>query len=269
MFLNPFESGSAGAGSNRGCPICDGMGKTIQFNWRIAKAQPSSSLGGYTQTLPMKQKLKAGFLYECAVCGEQWYLDEPQETIVLIPRDRAALVAEWGSGPISLPVHLWEKAKVIGATAAHSVSGEKEFAEIPCEVHTRQGERIDKCLLTFKTAPPLASYQIRVRLMKDVVDIFPSRFALPKEVRTASGFSNPAPMGRAATWVESADGKRFCLNWVVNFFDRSKYQGEEIRLMKKNKVTPKGRNIWVEEPTKKITFFIGDWDEKVREFFGN
>jgi hypothetical protein len=267
MLLNDLMSGSKKEGSPSGCPLCDGNEGMIQFNWQIARTQPESEFAPYASSLSRKSNLKWGTLHFCPTCGRAWYLDGLQEKMTLVPKEKETLLTEWSSSPLYLTPELWAKAKAIGATPAHVFSGDKYFAEVPCRVVTREGETLDKCLLTFKTAPPLENYQSKVRFLKDVADILPSDFALPASIRAATSRSQQEKTGRAPTRVTSPEGREFCLNWTVNFFDTKGFRGKDARLATQ-KLKPKGGRIRViNEPIDDITFFIGDWSEKTRELF--
>ncbi|HEY5040024.1 MAG TPA: hypothetical protein VIJ93_13230, partial [bacterium] len=146
-------------------------------------------------------------------------------------------------------------------------SGEKDYAEVPCKVLTRQGEWIDKCLISFKATPPLTTYENHVRFISDVSDIQPSDYALPVAVRTASSQSKEARMGRAPTYIETPEGRSLCLNWTVNFLDHKGLKGKDVALARENSKLRKGRMTIVNEPIEMITFFMGDWTESARELF--
>jgi hypothetical protein len=250
-----------------GCPVCDRGDTTVRFNWKLSLETPEGEYGRYTRTLFEKKALKAGRLFECPTCQRSWYLEGSWEMMCLVPEDKLSLVEEWGSAPLNLPPELMAKAGDIGATPSHQLSGEKNYAEVPCKVLTRQGDWIDKCLLAFKLSPPMEEYFLPARLFKDVADIQPSDYALPLEVRSASSLSAQVRPGRATTDVETAEGRRFLLNWTVNFFDRDGVQGKDLRLAAGKPKRGKGRVALAAEPLKEITFFFGDWSENLRELF--
>jgi len=184
-------------------------------------------------------------------------------TMSVLPDEKAGLLQEWDSVPLTLSPTLREKAEAIGAIGAHPLSGEKDFAEIPCRVLTKQGKWLDKCLLSFKTAPHTTSYQKKILFLKDVADIEPSDLALPLAVRAATCLSQETRTGFAPTYVGSPDGRRFALNWTVNFFDRKDLIGKDMVLLEE-KPGP-GRFTTVQEDMDDITFIIGDWSEDLRE----
>lgn len=247
-----------------GCPACDGGWQTIQFNWRIALSEPQGEWGRYPRTLVKKKPLKQGHLYECPTCGQLWYLDAAGENLSILPEDSMALLEEWDSISLSLPPDLWAKAKAIGFTPPHQYSQDKNYAEVPCKVLTRQGKAIDKCLITFSTTPPLADYQRSARFVKDISDIQPSDFSLPHPVRLASSRSTEV-RGMGPTYVLSPKNDLFCLNWVVNFLDHKGAIGKEMILYSQapNRRPPK--TVLITEELDRITFFIADWSEKTRE----
>ena len=162
LFDDPFSNlaGQSGGGIRLGCPTCDRGDQTVRFNWKMAAEAPGGEFGRYTRTLQEKKPLKAGLLFECPTCQRPWYLDASREMISLVPDGKLSLLEKWGETPLSLPPELLEKARAIGATPAHQLSGEKNYAEIPCRVLTRQGVWIDKVLLVFKVSPPLEDYPI-------------------------------------------------------------------------------------------------------------
>jgi hypothetical protein len=250
-----------------GCPTCDRGDRIVRFNWKLSLETPEGEFGRYTRTLFEKKTLKAGRLFECPTCQRPWYLEGSGEMMSLVPEDRRSLLEEWGSTPLNLSPELMEKAGEIGATPAHQLSGEKNYAEVPCKVLTRQGEWMDKCLLAFKSSPPLEDYPLPSRLLKDVADIQPSDYALPLEIRSASSLSVQDKLGRATTLVESAESRRFQLNWTVNFFDREGIPGKDLRLAVGKPKRAKGRVPLAAEPLEQITFFFGDWSENLRELF--
>jgi len=248
------------------CPICDGARTTVRFNWRLAAETPGE-FNKYTRTLLEKKSLKSGFLFECPTCGQKWHLDSVREIMTVIPRDKVALVEKWDSAPSFLAPRLFEKAKAIGATAAHRNSLDQDYAEVPCRVLTHQGETIDKCLLSFRKGPPLENYGNSIRLAQEIADIHPSDYALPREVRTASSRSEETRPGRAWTRVESARGAAFNLNWTVNLFDWKGVLGKDIRLPARKAENKPRRLPVIREPMEAITFFIADFNEKTPGLF--
>ena len=222
-------------------------------------AEPLGEVGKYARTLLKKKQMRLGLLYGCPVCAQDWYLDTRAEKMSMVPRDKLPMLEKWGSMPQVLPPQLWDKAKAIGATPAHVLSTENEFSEIPCKVRTQNGELIEKSILSFHTAPPLEPYQEKIHFFTDIVDIEPSDFALPLEIREACAKSAQGRGGRAMTFVESAQGKVFALNWVVNFLEWKGVRGGDIRLCPPDAGRRLGRTPVVEEKTAEITFFIGDW----------
>jgi len=259
----PKTKKAGGTDPQVGCPACDGGWRTIQFNWQVALSEPQGEWGRYPKTLLKKKSLKRGYLYECPACGQQWYLDGNNEIISILPEETASLVEEWDSKPLTLSPELWEKAKAIGATPPHQYTEDKNYAEVPCKVVTRQGETIDKALITFVTAPPLADYQQKARFIKDIADIQPSDYALPHSVRFAASHSNEL-RGTGPTYVESSESGLFCLNWVVNFLDNKGTKGKNMALSAQSPNRRPPKTPVINEALDKITFFIGDWSEKVR-----
>ena len=254
---------AGGLASQPGCPACDGGWRTVQFSWKLALEEPLGEWGRYPRSLLRTRSLKKGFLYLCPACGQQWYLDDAMQVMSVLPDEKVKLLQEWDSAPLDLTPALFEKAKAIGAIGAHPLSGERDFAEVPCRALTFGNQWVDKCLLSFKTAPPTTSYQKKILFLKDIADIEPSEYALPLEVRAATCRSVETRTGFAPTYIESSKGRRFALNWTVNFFDKKDLKGSEMRLLEE-KPGP-GRLPTVLEDTDAITFIIADWSEDVRD----
>lgn len=211
----PFEDPVPDLSSKRrnglqlGCPACDRRDRILRFNWKLALEMPMGEFSAYTQTLVEKKTLKAGFLFACPTCQKPWYLDGNREMMILVPDGKMALLEEWGASLMQLPLGLIEKAREIGATPAHQLSGEKNYAEVPCQALTSRGAWIDKCLLCFKATPPFETYSKHALLIKDITDIRPSDYALPLEVRIATCKSAQGRPGRALTRVVSTGGRSF------------------------------------------------------------
>jgi hypothetical protein len=157
----------------------------------------------------------------------------------------------------------------IGATPPHSRARQTRYAEVPCRVQTREGEWIEKCLLTFLSAPPLEDYYEKARLITDIADIEPSSYALPVPVRAATTRSQPDEKGQALTLVETSAGKRLYLNWNVNFVDRKNMKGQDFHLVesfsKSQGKKKQGKLAVIREPFETLTYFIGDWSEEIQK----
>ena len=265
MLLGGFPS----SGKKNGCPTCAGEKDTVQFNWQWAQETPDSDLGGAVRYLKQKKELKSGFLFQCSSCGQPWYLDKVREKMTFLSSDQARLMEIWGSTTLSLSNNLYKIVKAIGATPPHVRARQTQYAEVPCRVQTRTGEWLDKCLLIFTAGPPLEDYYHKARLIDDIADLQPSSYALSASLRLAASHSEPNEKGQALTMVETPEGKRLWLNWSVNFVDRKGIQGKDLHLanvLSKSPSKKKSSKLAVlQEPIASITFFIGDWSEKIRE----
>ena len=265
MLLGGFPS----SGAKNGCPACAGEKGMVQFNWKWAKESPNGDLGRSVPFLIQNKKWRSGSLFQCSSCGRPWYLDEAQETMTLLSQNLARLMEAWSSGEVLLSKDLFQKALTIGATPPHLHARQKRYAEVPCRVQIRQGEWVDKCLLVFSSDPPLEDYYENARLVSDIADIEPSPFALSPSLRLAASRSEPDEKGQALTRVETLEGKHLGLNWIVNFVDRKGTQGQGLRLTgsppKSSNKKKSGKSAVLSEPIDSITFFIGDWSEKIQD----
>jgi hypothetical protein len=145
---------------------------------------------------------------------------------------------------------------------------QKQYAEVPCRVQTREGEWFDKCLVTFSSNPPLEDFYGKARLISDIADIQPSAYALSPSLRLAASRSEPNEKGQALTIVETPEGKHLGLNWGVNFVNRKGIQGQDLHLADEffpsDSKKKSGKLAILQEPIDSITFFIGDWSEKFK-----
>ena len=263
---NSFKTGNDGTPG--ACPACDGGWSTLQFNWRLALAEPLGDWGRYTRTLLIKKILRRGSLYECPRCRQAWYLDAAQEMMTVVSPARIHSLDQWGSSPQLLPEPLWPKAKAIGATPAHRLSNDNRYAEIPCRIQTRQGKIIDRCLLIFSSQPPLAGDPEKLIGIGEVTELAPSDLTLPLSVRRACCLSSESKPGEAATLARTADKKYFRLNWSVNFFDEGGIPGKDLALAAKSAKDRSIRAPLINEDLDKITVVMVDWSSRVGELLG-
>ncbi len=243
------------------CPACDGGWQTIQFNWQLALSEPQGDWGRYTRTLLRKKAFRRGSLYQCPRCAQAWYLDAAGELMTVVSPEKAGLLERWGASPQTLSDSHWLKAKLIGATPAHQLSNDPQYAEVPCRIQTRQGKKIDRCLIVFSSEPPLAEDPGSLVWPDEIAELEPSDFALPRFVRRSSCLSRETKPGSAPTAVETPDQKTFLLNWSVNFFDEDGVPGKNLALAKKNDK----RARLVGEPLDRITYVRVDWSPRVGE----
>jgi hypothetical protein len=254
--------------TKNGCPTCAGENSTIQFNWKWAQ-EVSGELGNAARYLKQKKKWKSGFLFECSSCGQPWYLDAAQEKMTFLSPDQTRLMEVWSDAALALTPELFKKCRAIGATPAHLHARQKQYAEVPCQVKTREGEWFDKCLITFSSTPPLEDFYGKARLISDIADIQTSAYALSTSLRLATSRSEPNEKGQALTIAETPEGKRLGLNWGINFVDRKGIQGQDLHLA--DELSPSdskkksGKLAILQEPIDSITFFIGDWSDEIRE----
>ncbi len=249
-----------------GCPSCGGPEGTLRFNWRMAEEDPTNEFAPYLKTLFEGRPLKSGHLFKCQVCGQKWWLDPPRETLSLVPREKLLLLEQWNSTSLVLSPALFQKAREIGATPAHELSGLDDYGEVPCQVQTLQGETLDKCLLTFRSSPPLEHFTNPPRLFTEIADIFPSDHALSFPIRFQSSRSKEDKPGRAPTYLVTPEGRPLQLNWTVNFIDRKGLVGRDLSLAPKGSPRPKGRVLSLGEP-EDLTLFLGDWTRDSRQLF--
>jgi hypothetical protein len=168
------------------------------------------------------EPLRRGTLYQCKVCHRHWHLDADGEVMTHVPEERVPLIREWSRGEILLPRLLRNKVDEIGPTPADIYGNGKLYTETPCSVLTREGHTIDVAIFSIQRSAPFESGRPS-RVATDIVDIFPSPFALPLDVRVASSQADELRMGFAPTVIEMPDGHLMVLNWQPNFLIRDGY----------------------------------------------
>jgi hypothetical protein len=265
----PVPSKAGNDGTPGACPACDGGWSTLQFNWRLALAEPRGDWGKYTRTLLVRKILRRGSLYECPQCKQAWYLDAAQEMMTVVSPKKIHSLEQWGSAPQLLPESLWLKAKKIGATPAHRLANDPHYAEIPCRIQVRQGKTIDRCLLIFSPQPPLAPDPEKLFEVGEVAELEPSDFTLPLPVRRACCLSSESKPGEAATLARTADKKYFRLNWSVNFFDENGIPGKDLVLAEQPVQGRASRTPLINEDLGRITTVRVDWSPRVGELLGS
>ena len=208
-----------------GCPSCDGMGYK-SFNWEMAQERTGDEIDKYPKYLEKEQFLKFGDLYRCPICDEKWFLDPKEQFMIVVPKDRLALLWDWHSRQLYLNKELLSKAKSIGTNPSRIYEANSEHVAIPCKVTTRKSEDIDFSMIVFQTGHPIDTQAKNIRFVDEIADIEQSKYALPSAVRIACSRAEEVSMTFAPTYVQTSDGQPFVLNWMPSFFWYNGIEGE-------------------------------------------
>lgn len=230
------------------------------FNWRLAKVGGIKELAGYASGLNIVRKLKFGEHYSCIQCNTNWFLNENNVLMEIIPSSRMDLVEEWNGRELVPSKQIVAELKRIGATPPDVHGNMAEFVQVPCKCLTKDGRVIDFCVVTFQMKPPIDDHYENVIFIDEVADVSESEYALSPKVRKASSDAREARMGFAPTLVQSKRGKRFVLNWTTNFFEMSGIKGKDIVLARGtlSKSMPPVYN----EDYSRITWAVADWHQR-------
>lgn len=241
-------------GRDPDCQIC-GAGSTISFNWEYAKTTSRPDAKRDLSIFTHPQELRWGTLFRCASCGQPWYLDGEAQFMNFVPRDRLALIHEWNNHQILIKPELLTKLEMIGRTPPDLYGNGAQFHETPCGVLTKSGERIDLAIVSMQRHAPFEDWR-QYRRASEIQDIYPSPYALPLAVRTATSKADEIRMGFAPTLVKMPDGQAIILNWTQNFFVRDGCDAGAIVLSGQHLDMKNPPEIY--SPPKNITYFVAD-----------
>ena len=102
---------------------------------------------------------------------------------------------------------------------------------IPCTATISNGDTFENSLILVTKVPPHRWYPInKIRWASDIIEISPSQFALPIEVRGASYAKEEISMGFAPIDVIDSNGQRFTLGARSDFFNRNGVKGRNLTL---------------------------------------
>jgi len=238
------------------CRIC-GADSTTGFSWEYAKTtnQPD------TRQFVSPQKMRWGTLFQCASCGQPWYLDGNAKFANLVARERIGLIQEWSDHPIFIGSENLAKLEEIGRNPPRMIMVGTKSQETPCGVLTKSGERIDLAIVSIQRHAPFEDWR-QYRLASEIETIYPSPYALPLPVRTATLTAVEIAMGFAPTLVELPNGQEIILNGTHNFFVREGCDASAIVLSQKRldmkslpEIYSPSENISL---SKNITYFVAD-----------
>lgn len=210
------------------CPACE-AGKLISFNWHYYRERGADDSTHDLASFEPWQDLRYGSLFRCRACARPWHLDGAGEMMTIVPEGRLDLILEWSRAEIILPANVLGTLGEIGPTPPDHYGNGREYAETPCGVVTRRGERIDAAIVSIQRDAPVEEWRPS-RLASELADAYPSPYALPLDVRLASTQADEVRMGYAPSFIELPDGKRFTLNWSTNFLDEPGYRAADARV---------------------------------------
>ena len=230
---------------NAKCSACY-AGQLLSFAWKESKVR---------HVFVLDRPLRSGALYRCGACHAVWYLDANERMMGAVSDERLPLVLRWNEAPIVLSDTIFGKLKEIGETPPDRYGNGREYSETPCGVVTKAGERIDIAIVSLQQHAPYEEWRI-YRLASEIGDIYPSRYALPLEVREATSQAQEVRMGFAPTAIEFPDGDAFVLNWRTNFFLKSGYRADQA-IVSEPQRAPREMPAVITDPAGTI-YFVAD-----------
>lgn len=242
-----------------GCPSCDGT-NFINFNWEFAVTGNVPELAKYPKYLVPSEKLKNGSLWKCQVCENWWYLNETQNQMNAVPKERQGLLVRWNSLPLEPLIDMVKTLSEIGATPPDIYGNGQGEIRVPCRVITKSNETYDCAWICFAQGPPLDLWPSKTFLLDEVLRIEPSPFALPKEIRVATADAEEVRMCFSPTMIEAPDRKLICLNGTNDFFVDSRYKPDEMKLAQPGFHE---RDAEYYNAKSGAACFFGDWSEKL------
>lgn len=162
----------------------------------------------------------------------------------------------WNQTPLTLNSSLLSALAKISGT-----EDSKDCITIPCAVENISGEYHEKSLVLISRQPPYSWYEpAMVHWANELVNINPSPFALPIDVRKASSQKTEISMGFAPVGVIDKIGVEYTLPCKSCFFDINDVKGEEISLSGRKK---KWQRTVLPSPTQ--AFYFVDWFDGCEE----
>lgn len=214
--------------------------------------------------------IKFGALVACPGCGAVFAKTEEAEShgrveMNRIEKSEMPAIAAWENEILEPTLAQLAALKSIGATPPDLYTNGAGQIVFPCRVSLKNGEDLDYCLVRFQKLPPLKSnlYNSPYILLNEVADIFPSEFALSREVRYATTRAEEIRMSFAPTIVLGPDDKKYYLNWTNDFVDFQNWKGSDIRLSGDEGHTAMDIGARPLGPgSKTVTFIIADWKDE-------
>lgn len=240
----------------KGCPYCL-IEDTISFNWKSYLKE------GIKYNLIKINKLRLGWLYKCEICGQPWYLDYKKEMMSIIDPEAIAIIDKWNKKPQILSDKQLEILKNIGATPCQFMSLNYEQLKIPCSIRTTDNKFFECAIISLQKNPPLSK---EVLLLNDVIDVQPSEFALPRNVRIASALSFEHKYGYSPTRIKMKNGDFLLLNFTKNFLKVNGYKGRDATLDNQNDNNIPTK-LFINNDPEQMKVVIGDWTKNYFKLF--
>lgn len=236
----------------KNCPFCEEK-STVKYNFQ--------------NSLNEIKKLKFGGILKCPKCRTSWFLDENKEFLNIILEENINMLKRWNNKKLKPSNKILQKLKDIGATPPDIYGNQKEFIRIPCKCRFINGEVLDKCIISFQKKPPLESdynknLLKRIKYLDEIENIFPSKYALNKNLRVLTTQAKEIRMGFAPTRAKAPNGSHYILNWTTDFFDMDGIKGGKLIFVNNSEVKHEREMIYDKTPYDDITYIIGDWDDE-------
>lgn len=181
-----------------------------------------------------------------------------------LPGDRLEILEQWNDTVLQPSDSMLEAFREIGATPPDLYGNGSDRVLIPCAVKTRSGQEFDPAYISFQRLPPIEMEIPRPKLLSEIAEVGPSKFALSAEMRIATTEAHEQRMGFAPTYIAAPDGTQFCLNWTTDFFIHPQYVARQMQLATQA-LNLRGEAKFADSDSARIQWFIGDWrDELVR-----
>lgn len=247
-------------GRSIGCPECNNL-RVISFNWEMTKDGRLPEYRKYLKSIVFERKLKEGFLYRCVSCNRKWYLNENEHHINLVPKAIESTLNQWSQMQYKLDRSIAAKLLDIGATELGTT------LMFPCKCTLNNGTVIDKCIIKLDDFPTLYDGYKQILFINDISEVLPSDFSLNLDIRQHTTQADEIAMGFAPTLIRAADGNRFIVNNVTNFFDFNGYKGNEMQLEKHDTNLARLSVPIYNEKDSDITLILGDYKSNNEWFY--
>lgn len=240
-------------------------GKIIEYNIESARDSKNKDIKAINDQLTFQEEISYGRIYVRKDNGDLWYINPIESTANFITRDQLHLFHKWDKDPLLPTEKEFDILKQIGGLPSTKYSLYPDNLQFPARVTTRTGQQVDLCLFHFSKAPPFQSYFKKVLLLNDILDIKPSEFALPYDLRLASTKAAEIRMSFSPFMVKTNLGKLLTYNGITQFASTGDIKGSEI--IEEVDFSHDRFEKIVDVPLSEITFIIAKWDDRLQALF--
>lgn len=212
----------------QGCPCCFDPEMNCFFQIELEGNYDANFVELLTLRIPNRK------IYQCQDCQTIFWLEQYEhlpwgpeyELYHRLPSNSFDIIAEWNRKNLTPKEEFIKIAKEIGLDKWGT------GISVPCKIKTIENEEYDFAKIVFCTEIPAHIYyfhpRVRLFFIDEIIDIQPSDFALPYEVRVSKEIeiSEYIPV----RILEAPDKRKFVIDNYLGFFQFEKLKGKDMKL---------------------------------------